>query len=714
MHKKITALLTVGLLPLLSFAAKPLFNVGSPAQVKAGAFDQSTVVTQKGNTLQLFLKKNGSRYQGVILTPAKDKYFDLSKGSVLTFDVQNNSKVYTWVRVEIINLKPGKNPNAFAHCLYSQIALKPGEKAAFRTRYGRIGNKNIDWEPQGMQHNFDGFTKGRFNIVPGEVAQIRIWTGPDKTVPRTLILSNFRLEEPPKPFPEALKSKEAFYPFIDKFGQYKHADWRNKIKSEDDLLAHKKKEDAQLAKLPCIPDRTKFGGWASGPTFDSKGGWGKVKYKGKWFFVDPMGKLFWSLGINTIHDASDDVTGITLRENYFESLPSEKEHPDLYTTARFPRYGFYKKNVEKSPVVKQFFFYRWNMLRKYGKDYHKEFVKRSQRRMSNWGFNTNGNWVHEDILKEEFHHPYISAVRFAKFYNVIEGCKQIGWQKFPDIFDPNFEKGIKEALQNWQKNTTQDPYCIGYFIDNELSWGKTDTFLAEGTIRSRGHQPAKAAMTEYYKKKYTDIAKLNKVWGSSYKSWEDFRNTAKNPVDPKKAKADLEEFNQVIAEAYFTTCKNAINKYAPGKLYFGCRFNDWNVKAIRTAAKYVDGMSFNRYSSHVANFALPEGADCPIIIGEWHYGTTNNGPAHGGLQFAASQKDRARAIDRYVRSALSHPLIVGVHYFKYIDQMATGRPADDENIQCGLVDIADTPYEEVINAFRKASMEMFEYRINGK
>jgi hypothetical protein len=306
------------------------------------------------------------------------------------------------------------------------------------------------------------------------------------------------------------------------------------------------------------------------------------------------------------------------------------------------------------------------------------------------------------------------AVQFGKFYNVIEGCKQIGWQKFPDIFDPNFERGIREALQGWQKNTTQDEYCIGYFIDNELSWGNTDTFLAEGTIRSTAKQPAKQAMTEYYKKKYTKIEELNKVWGSSYKSWDDFLNTAAAPVNPEKAKADLEEFNQVIADTYFKVCKTAINKYAPGKLYFGCRFNDWNKKVIKTAAKYADGVSFNRYASQVAQFALPDGADCPVIIGEWHYGTTNNGPAHGGLQFAADQKDRARAIDRYVRSALVNPQIVGVHYFKYSDQPTTGRTPDDENIQCGLVDIADTPYIEVIEAFRKVSEDMYLYRSKSK
>lgn len=708
MNEKSFAVATFWLVTSAALWGGPLFNVGSSGEVKAGPFDKTTVVSQTGRTLKLELKKNGSRYQGAILTPGRGKYFDLSKGAELAFDVENRSRVPSHLRIEIINVKPGSNPNAFAHVYTASIALLPYEKATQRVRYGRIGNEGIDWEPQGMQHNFDGFSKGGFKIVPSEVAQFRIWS-PPLDVERTFLVSNFRLEGTPEPVPAALGSKETFYPFIDEFGQYKHAEWKGKIHSGEDLKKAKEFEDAFLERCPSIPDRTRFGGWASGPTFESRGGWSTVKYKGKWFLVDPEGKLFWSLGMNTTHDKSDSVTGITYRENYFEKLPENNAaNADFYTKQHFPRYGFYKG---KPGEILQFHFYCWNMFRKYGKEYHKEFVTRSQRRFSSWGFNTNGNWVHPDILKEEFHHPYISAVEFARFYDVIEGCRQIGWQKFPDVFNPGFAAGLKEALQNRQKNTVDDPFCIGYFVDNELSWGKTDTFLAEGVLRSPARQHAKAAMTEFYRKKYTDIAGLNRVWGTAYESWEDFRASAAMPADPGKAEADLAQFNDVIVNTYFSVCREMIEKYAPGKLYFGCRFNDWNVKVLQTAARYVDGMSFNRYTAEVAHFKLPDGADCPVLIGEWHFGTTVNGPAHGGLQVTASQKDRARAFDRYVRSALWNPLIIGVHYFKYTDQAATGRPADDENIQCGFVDIADTPYWEMVKAARKVSQEMYQYRI---
>ena len=36
-----------------------------------------------------------------------------------------------------------------------------------------------------------------------------------------------------------------------------------------------------------------------------------------------------------------------------------------------------------------------------------------------------------------------------------------------------------------------DAWCIGFFIDNEIQWGRKDTDLAEWTLQSPDDQPAK-------------------------------------------------------------------------------------------------------------------------------------------------------------------------------------------------------------------------------
>ena len=45
------------------------------------------------------------------------------------------------------------------------------------------------------------------------------------------------------------------------------------------------------------------------------------KYKGKWWLVDPTGRLFWSNGVDCVHDHAA-ATPLTDRKDYFRSLPA--------------------------------------------------------------------------------------------------------------------------------------------------------------------------------------------------------------------------------------------------------------------------------------------------------------------------------------------------------------------------------------------------------
>lgn len=130
-----------------------------------------------GNRLSLELPPKGGRWQGTIITPKKgEQYFDLSEGAILAVDVKNNNPYMMQLQMEIVNLKEGKDSNAFAHIAYSSIALLPGEKAPLRVRYGRAVKESSEWAPEGMQRLPDGFVKGDHKIVPDQVAQLRIWT----------------------------------------------------------------------------------------------------------------------------------------------------------------------------------------------------------------------------------------------------------------------------------------------------------------------------------------------------------------------------------------------------------------------------------------------------------------------------------------------------------------------------------------------------------
>jgi len=228
------------------------------------------------------------------------------------------------------------------------------------------------------------------------------------------------------------------------------------------------------------------------------------------------------------------------------------------------------------------------------------------------------------------------------------------FENFWKWLDPFYDDTTRETVGTLRKRlemekgkTADDPWCIGYFIDNELKW-------------------------------------------------------------PRKDRAAL-------AETYYKACREEMKRVAPNKLYLGSRLHGhlepYGDKAdvIRSAAKYCDVLSVNRYRFSPSDLKMADGIDVPIVIGEFHWGALDRGLLHTGLRSVANQKQRGAVYIHFVSQALKHPNVVGTHWFQYQDQLVTGR-GDGENYQIGFVDICDTPYAETIEACRKVGYRLYEIR----
>ena len=237
------------------------------------------------------------------------------------------------------------------------------------------------------------------------------------------------------------------------------------------------------------------------------------------------------------------------------------------------------------------------------------------------------------------------------------------------------------------KAEMEDPWCFGFFVDNELPWG-LEGDLARWTWESPDDQPAKVEFKRRLAAKYGKV-----------------------PETPSEA--DFREFTLVIVNAYFANVRDEFKKVAPQKLYMGCRFSGDGSFLAHEAEKYVDVMSFNYYKRDVKEFPKLEGIDRPIIVGEFHFGALDRGPIFSGIIQLKDQAERAVTYRRYVTSALEDPRFVGVHWHQYADDVATGR-FDGENFQIGWVDICDTPYPEMVDALRWVGDNMYRIRSGGK
>jgi len=627
-------------------------------------------------------------WPGLTLKAPKGKW-DLSRYAHVALAVRNvgGNKVTVHCRVD----NPGGDGRK--NCVTGHLALDPGRSGTLVVAFGSGGVRfTSPVKIVGMR----GTPGGVSALDPANVTQLLVFVAKPRE-DHAFEIANIRAGGRGE-----TRDAEGFFPFIDELGQYIHRDWPGKTHSVEELGGHIAKEVRDIAKNPGPEDRGRFGGWASGPKLGATGFFRALKRDGRWWLVDPDGSLFWSHGIDCVNTWSG-TTPISERRDYFRGLPA-KGSPlaQFYGKGSWAPHGYYKG--KKYETYK---FREANLLRKYGRTWRKAFADITHKRLHSWCMNTIANWSDSRVYLER-KTPYVATIHYGA--RSIEGSKGF-WRKFPDAFDPGFPKALRERLAKEKGKSAGDPWCVGFFVDNELSWGN-DTSLALGVLASPPDQAAKQAFVSDLRVKYETVAKLNAEWGTRHASWDELLQS-RTPPGARKAGADLRAFYTRLAEEYFRICREEVKRIAPENLYLGCRFAWVNERAVRAAAKHCDVVSYNFYRYDISRVRLPGGVDKPVIVGEFHFGALDRGMFHTGLKVARDQADRAAKYRSYVRGALRNPLVVGTHWFQYGDQATTGR-GDGENYQIGFVDICDTPYPEIVAVSREVGYGMYEYRSGGK
>ncbi len=620
--------------------------------------------------------------------------WDLSPYDAVSVPVKNvgANRVTVYCRVD----NPGADGQK--NCLTRSVTLEPGSAGTLDVQLTRTSDQQLGGALFGMR-GYPVAWGGTGTINPSNVTQLLVFVSMPEA-DHTFELGAIRATGTYTPPTAFVSDADPFFPFIDAFGQYRHKDWPGKVRSENELLERRDQEAVALAGNPGPVGWDKFGGWAQGPKLEARGFFYTTKYKDQWWLVDPEGRLFWSHGIDCVRML--DATPIAERETWFELFPGrDPEFAGFVIPSAFALKGHY---AGRSPRC--FSFAGANLRRKYGPDWRTTYPDVVHRRLRSWGLNTIGNWSDESVrlLRRT---PYTDTVgsHGAAMIAASEGY----WGKFPDVYDPSFSAALRRQMAAKEGKSADDAWCIGYFSDNEMSWGD-DVSLSLAALTSPPSQSAKQAIIAFLKSRYAEIELLNTAWGADHASWDALATSVSKP-DTAKAGKDLRDFYSRTAEQYFRTVRGIIKETAPHQLYLGCRFAWVNQLAAAEAAKYCDIVSYNLYKRGIADFKFNGGRDLPLIIGEFHFGALDRGMFHTGLVPVANQNSRAAAYGSYVRGALRHPQVVGTHWFQYQDEPTTGRVYDEENYQIGLVDIADTPYSETITASRAVAGELYRIRI---
>jgi hypothetical protein len=131
-------------------------------------------------------------------------------------------------------------------------------------------------------------------------------------------------------------------PLVDELGQYVHDSWPGKARSTEDL--RKAWRDEEQALVPGDLGLCRYGGFASTKA-EATGFFRLERVDGRWWFVDPDGHLFLSVGVDVVRP--EMVTPTAGRETLFRERPPQSVLP---ARAR-----------DGDPGVS---FFTWNLLRR--------------------------------------------------------------------------------------------------------------------------------------------------------------------------------------------------------------------------------------------------------------------------------------------------------------------------------------------------------------
>ncbi len=509
--------------------------------------------------------------------------------------------------------------------------------------------------------------------------------------------------------------KALYTGIVDQFGQFTNTSWTNKITSTGDFATRFSQENSDISAHPNVGNRDSYGGWTAGPSLTAPGFFQATQRSGVWWMVDPGGRLFLSFGFNgvwpggTPAGSNSDTSTITSNRTYmYQSIPVDSHA----STVNWIQYGPFVNGT----TYNTYDFYGANADHKYGTtygsgDYKAPWATHTVSRLQSWGFDTIGSWSDWSRFTGRIPYTIFLTSGGSDYINGV-----------PDPYDSTFATKADTSIKNVITTTVaSDPWCVGFFCDNEIPWSGvyptssdylTNTSgrysLAIHVLACGSTQPAKAAFQGQMQTKYGTIGNLNSAWGTSFASWTAFLNPYTVPGSPNgNLVADMQSFTTAFAAKYFSTIKTTIRKYDVNHLYLGSRFATASPEVVQGAAQSgsCDVISFNVYTGNLdpSTWAFTTGLGKPCMVSEFHFGAMDSGMFGYGTfttTRAISQQDRADKYTAYMQSVLALPAFVGAHWFQYMDEPLTGRYNDGEDYNIGFVDVGDTVYSTMVAAAR--------------
>ncbi|MFA7894938.1 beta-galactosidase [Pseudomonas putida] len=734
-RRTLPAVIALLLSPPLLAGQQTLFSFVRPASVvnvatvDAGMPQYNAEQTAQGEVLRRVVF-NAAERPTLSMSPQSGTW-DWSTGRYLTLRLQN---AMAWALTLDVTVQGNDG-----RTLTSRIDLPAGPaqtvmvplKARSPLQEGLRAGPPMPWS-FGGQRVLLGSSTGAVDLAQVAAVSLSI---PGPKAAQSLLIERVGIQDDDQAW------QAAYHELIDAYGQSTRGTWPEKVTSDEQLKASAGREQQQIKGW--LAEREKqsldtYGGVTTGTPFEATGFFRTEKREGRWYLVTPLGHPFYSLGVNAVA-ADGGRTYVAGREAMFKALPQQGDPLSAFYGEGNNDDGNTSSQGRAFKKGRWFDFYAANLERTYAapcqvadpqasaqpadcppaKLDSARWQRHTLDRLQAWGFNTLGNWS-DAALGEQQRVPYTLPLSIVGDYASISTGMD-WWGRMPDPFDPRFAMATERAVAIAARDHRDDPWLIGYFADNELAWAapgddpKARYGLAYGTLRLTTDVPAKRAFLKQLRDKYRNQEGLSKAWGIELAAWElmedpGFEAPLPSPEHPE-IERDYQYFQQVFAQTYFKTLSDSLKWHAPNHLLLGGRFAVSTPEAVKACAEFCDVLSFNFYTLKPQDgydFARLAELDKPVLVSEFQFGSRDRGPFWPGPVEVAREEDRGPAYGNFLKAALAQPMIVGAHWFQYLDQPASGRLLDAENGHLGLVAITDVAYPGFVQAVRKSNLEALE------
>jgi hypothetical protein len=327
------------------------------------------------------------------------------------------------------------------------------------------------------------------------------------------------------------------------------------------------------------------------------------------------------------------------------------------------------------------------------------------RRVQDYGFKGLGAWCHP-----AFHSLSVPCSQDLNLWAwVTDSSKR--------FYTPDWEVLTRQAVKSQVPPLADNHNLVGYYLDNELDWG--DGFSGPGAYFDNlsNTDPNRQQVIQTIHFVWPLLHDFNMAWDSKLTSWSQLEAWQVLPRDQADAYNRLSNaWLSHLAQDYFRVTTDLVHRYDHNHLILGVRFKGFAPEPVVAASRdYTDAQSLNYYVSDARldqeMFQMMyQRSGQPIIISEYSFHAMDGRSGDiDSVGFSAQVPDQQARADGYklMTTRLARvPYIVGADWFQWCDEPPQGRSGDGEDVNFGIVDIHDKPYELLVNSIRETTLRL--------